>query len=346
MCFADTCWYGNLPINNMTYEFMLNISPTMDSINISFPQCCQMYLPIENYWINKNTLTISLNHIGEKYKLVFSLAESSILNGVVFSYASRPTDFYLIYKSRYITGKTIYQPWPHQNKLLKNLVESGDVDFSKLDILEYPNLNSKYFSLMNDLYGFNNFFASKSSLERAILLMRWVNKAIKQAGMIVLPIQRDGLSLLNYALQGNKELNCKGCSLILTDCLMSIGVLARTVHCMSSNAYDPESHYITEMYYKEKDKWIALDAAFGCYFEYDNEILGIEEIRKLLVSNQEILFKAYKNTINVKYKNKIKYGLIKNFYRFEYYSNYNPGYASLFSKTKKLLLEPSKQNAC
>lgn len=341
MNFADSVWCGHIPLNNNTYKFKLYISPDLNELRISFPQCHQIFIPVEDFYFQNNALIIHMHHIGEQYKLVLNLQDVRTVNGIVLSYNSLNVEFALKYESKYSLEHTSFQPYPSKQELIKRLKQGKEIDFSKLNEIVYPDCNDGYYKVLRDLYGLQNFFPAKSPIGKSITLTRWINKSIKQAGMVCLPIQRDGFTLLEHSLRFKKPLNCKGCSLILTDCLISLGVMARTVHCMSKDIFDPESHYITEMYAKDKNKWIAMDAAFGCFFESEGDILGIKEIREKLVEGQGVRVMSSRDVAIEKYREKIIYGMYKNFYRFEYYSSYEPGYASLFSNIKKILIEPA-----
>ena len=340
--FADTSWIGYLPIKNINYKFTLYISPNKEILNISFPQCGQKHMPIEVFHFVNNSLFVSIKHIGEDYDIVFCLQQNEkVLIGLLFEYDNNPVDFEMYYMSNYSKDKPVYQFWPKINDLIHKLAMNYVMDFSVLKNIKYPNTNNGYYISLRYIYGLNNFLLMKSSIEdKAIALTKWVNKSIRQSGMIVLPLRRDALSLLTYSVQNKNPLNCKGCSIILTDLLLSIGVMARSVHCMSSELLDVESHYITEFYSEKENKWIVMDPAFGCFFESKGNLLGLSEIRDKLASSKDFRILSSINVEKKKYKNKIIYGMCKNFYKFEYYSDYKPGYANPFMNTKMFLIEP------
>ena len=49
---------------------------------------------------------------------------------------------------------------------------------------------------------------------------------LKQAGMVILPTNCDALWLLENVQKLGMPLNCKGCSIILTDLLNAMGIKA------------------------------------------------------------------------------------------------------------------------
>ena len=343
MSLAGTTWRGLIPIKNKEFEFEIGFSYNLDDIRISFPQCGQFFIEPEEYSFYNDYVFVVCIHMGEYYKLILQKKTADAIKGLIFGDLSIPNSFLLFYKDEYNIQKSVYQPWPRKEKLINKLSNSSQIDYSKLETIKYPELNNIYYEVLRDRYNFNNFFPFEKGVDRAILMTKYINKLVPQKGMVVLPTQRDGITLLEYVLKNGGSLNCRGCSLILTDCLMSIGILARTVHCMSEDIFDPESHYLTEMLDSENDRWVIMDAAFGCFFESNGELLGVKEIRENLEKRIPICIKSSKKTFVERFKQKIEYNLIKNFYRFEYYSNYEPGYANLFLQTKKILIEPNNE---
>lgn len=340
MSIFDGKWIGQVELNQLDVIIEMNINISQNKLYLSFPQKGQYNIPISEYKIENNSLLLNLFDNELLGKIMLYPFEGRLL-GVLIHGSMMPVTFALDYRGQCsVQGGTQYQPYPKLSSLKKLLATNKNIDFYNTLMIRYPNVNHILLKILYDNYRLDSFVKYGSELEKSVRLMKWVNKAVKQKGMVALPENRDGLNLLNYAVKGKKPLNCKGCSIILTDLLLASNIAARMVHCKSFDKYDPESHFVTEAYISEKRKWIILDAAFGCIYEESNEILDIKELRIALAEDKKIEIKNSTNTLKPQDSNKIIYFLYKNFYKFEYYESYEPGYANEYSGVEKIIINP------
>ena len=103
----------------------------------------------------------------------------------------------------------------------------------------------------------------------------------------------NAINLLEHSFQKGKEygINCRALSITLTECLLSLGFMARTMYIMPFAPYDQDNHVVTHVYLKELKKWIMLDPTFGCYvMGKEKKPLNIFEIRELLANHEYIVF--------------------------------------------------------
>lgn len=126
---------------------------------------------------------------------------------------------------------------------------------------------------------------------KALKLLNWVSSNIYYNGSYDNHIELNALALLDYSF-GNDEkkgINCRSLATILTECLLSIGIRARTVYLMPMSPYDLDNHVVTITYIMELDKWVMLDPTYNSYF-IDNEgtMLSPWEVRYALANLGEI----------------------------------------------------------
>ena len=97
--------------------------------------------------------------------------------------------------------------------------------------------------------------------------------------------------MLEYAYDTGAEqgLNCYNLSIILTECLLSIGVPARTVLIMPFSPYDRDNHVVTHAYIADLGKWIMLDPTWSAYVkDAAGNILDVVELRGSLADGRDV----------------------------------------------------------
>ena len=125
---------------------------------------------------------------------------------------------------------------------------------------------------------------------------------------------RNLIRMLELKDDKNTVFVCRDLAIALTELYLSVGLKARYITCMSVFQKDKDSHVVTEVFWKKKNKWIMMDASFDSYIMNENkEILGLREIRnyfeekKTLIVSENI--KIIKPAYYLKYmaKNSLKY---------------------------------------
>lgn len=140
----------------------------------------------------------------------------------------------------------------------------------------------------------------------------------------------------------SRQLNCRGCAIVLNDVLLSIGVPTKFIACMSSDPYDPECHVTNSVYLKEFNKWIYLDVATQSFVVGENGVpMSVWEIREHLKLGNRLQFMIAPNIQNANLrKHNFENYLIKNMFCFLSYQKYGPYTDDWKNKNKKYLLLP------
>lgn len=153
------------------------------------------------------------------------------------------------------------------------------------------------YSELSGTYKLNEIAGNKSKFEKAINILNWISSNIYHYGSYDNHVTNTALELLKYAF-GNGEkngINCRSLSIALTECLLAIGIKARTVYIMPFSPYDFDNHVVCEAWIAEFNKWVMLDPTYNLYVTYNNIPLNILELRGLLAQQEEVIFNKEAN---------------------------------------------------
>lgn len=147
----------------------------------------------------------------------------------------------------------------------------------------------------NDLcesYKLNEIAGTKTDFDKAVNLLNWISSNIYHYGNYDNHITNKATELFHYALGKGEEygINCRSLSLALTECLLAIGIKARTIYIMPFSPYDFDNHVVCEAWISEMDKWIMLDPTYNLYASFNNIPLNIYELRGLLANQEEVYY--------------------------------------------------------
>lgn len=184
----------------------------------------------------------------------------------------------------------------------------------------------------------------EKDFDKAIYVMRVLHKILISKGQTAhVPTRRSGYSLMIRCKEEKKQLNCRGCAIVLNDVLLSIGIPSKFIACMSCDPYDPECHVANSVYIKEFNKWIYLDAATQSFVADENGIpMSIWEIHEQLKLGKKLRFMIAPNIQNVNLKkHNFENYLIKNMFCFLSYQQYGPYSDDWKNMNKKYLLLPA-----
>lgn len=167
----------------------------------------------------------------------------------------------------------------------------------------YEFMNDNLF-MLNDKYKINDIAGNENDLKKAINILNWLSENIYHKGNYDGRLPNNSIALLNYSYQAGQErgINCRSLSTVLTECCLSIGINARTIHIMPCSPYDGDNHVITSVYAKELQKWVLLDPTYNCYLRnMEDNVLDIFEIRKILSEKGDVKFNEEVNYNGCKY---------------------------------------------
>lgn len=172
----------------------------------------------------------------------------------------------------------------------------GDIQFS------YDTNHSRLDEL-NKSFAIELIAGSGDDFSKALNLLNWVSNHMYHKGNYVGTKGYNSLELLNYSFDKGIEygINCVGLATILTECLLSIGLKARSVFLMPCSPYDGDNHVVTHVFIKEMNKWVMLDPTLNAYLiNKEGLCLSLLELRNHLADQKAVFFNKEAN-----YNNKI-----------------------------------------
>lgn len=153
--------------------------------------------------------------------------------------------------------------------------------------------SDKQLQSLRQRYSLDGIAGHGDDLSKSLNILSWLSSNTIHKGNYGNHIPNNSLDLLEYAFQQGAEhgINCRALSIILTECLLSIGIMARTIYIMPFSPYDSDNHVITHAFIKSLNKWILLDPTYNSYIMDDrNNILNIFETRNCLANQEKLLF--------------------------------------------------------
>lgn len=145
---------------------------------------------------------------------------------------------------------------------------------------------------LREKYGLAAIAGEGDAFARAVRLMDWLTSHVRHDGSCNPEGQRCAMTALDYAFdKPERGINCAWLATTLTECLLSLGIPARTIYIMPFAPYDCDNHVVTHLWYAEKKRWVMLDPTTNCYTrDKAGNLLDVFDLRTLLADQQEVVF--------------------------------------------------------
>ncbi|MGB2982807.1 MAG: transglutaminase domain-containing protein, partial [Candidatus Bipolaricaulia bacterium] len=151
-----------------------------------------------------------------------------------------------------------------------------------------------------------------SEMERLVRVMQWAHGLTTHAPNPSRPDRMTGLYLTRLALDEGKRFNCWMFATVLNDAYLSLGFASRIVHLWPHRENPNESHVVTNVYSRELEKWVLMDADMCAYVTDEQGIpLGPDEIRERLIRRAPLYVS---DTIQMAYASWLGKPLLKRLY--------------------------------
>ncbi|BCJ92853.1 hypothetical protein acsn021_04220 [Anaerocolumna cellulosilytica] len=171
-------------------------------------------------------------------------------------------------------------------KMMKDFREDGmDITIKYLINDDYKDLLETY--KLKEIVG-----NTEGDFNKAINLLKWISSNVYHYGNYKNHITNTAMDLFEYSFGKGEAygINCRSLSLALTECLLAIGIKARTVYIMPFSPYDFDNHVVCEAFISEINKWVMLDPTYNLYATFNNIPLNILELRSLLADQEKVNF--------------------------------------------------------
>lgn len=137
----------------------------------------------------------------------------------------------------------------------------------------------------------------ENQFKTAINFLNWMNEHLLHGNEDHSFHERDALNILAQGYNNEKaRYNCMEQSIALSECLLSVGILAYPIWMYPYSPYDLDNHVVVHVFVKDLNKWIMIDPTWNSYCISEGEILNLFEMRELLSKR-----KIFKLNDDVKY---------------------------------------------
>ena len=129
-------------------------------------------------------------------------------------------------------------------------------------------------------------------MSKILNLLDWISTSISHKGNISEKIAMNTMVLMEYAYQKGQDhgINCRMKATILTEMLLSLGIVSRILSLHPLNPGDQDNHVVSQVWLSEKKKWIIVDPTTNSYFmDKNGEMLNAIELRERIISEDEIV---------------------------------------------------------
>jgi hypothetical protein len=126
-------------------------------------------------------------------------------------------------------------------------------------------------------------------LDQLARLLTWVHGLTTHARNPSWPERMNGLHLVELAREQGKRFNCWMYATVLNDVLLSLGHASRIIHLWPKKERPNESHVVTSVYSREREKWIHLDPDMCAFVTDESAVpLSVMEIRERIIARQPL----------------------------------------------------------
>ena len=145
-------------------------------------------------------------------------------------------------------------------------------------------------AVLREKYGLAAIAGEGESFTRAVRLMDWLTTHVRHDGSCNPEGKRCAMTALEYGYdQPERGINCAWLATTLTECLLSLGIPARTVFIMPFAPYDSDNHVVTHVW--TGAQWVMLDPTTNSYVrDAEGNLLDVFTLREKLADQQEIVF--------------------------------------------------------
>jgi hypothetical protein len=149
-------------------------------------------------------------------------------------------------------------------------------------------------------YGLFEVAGSKDDFDKAINLLEWISSNIFHYGNYRNHVENTAMKLFEYSFGKGVEngINCRSLSLALAECLLAVGINARTIYIMPFSPYDFDNHVVCEAWIERLGKWVMLDPSYNLYVFHEGIYLSVLEFRELLANQTAVMINERANYNN------------------------------------------------
>lgn len=151
-------------------------------------------------------------------------------------------------------------------------------------------MNSPELTELREKYSLADIAGDGSAFDRTVRVMDWLTTHVRHNGSCNPEGRRCAMTALDFACdREDKGVNCAWLATTLTECLLSLGIPARTIYIMPFAPYDCDNHVVIHAW--TGTQWVMLDPTCNCFVkDTAGNLLDVFSLRALLADQQEVVF--------------------------------------------------------
>ena len=166
-----------------------------------------------------------------------------------------------------------------------------DFSLSCKDFIISHDTGGNALNTLRKTYSLEKVAGEDREFAKAINVMRWVHDNVLHNGGTkdVEFIPKDAMSILAYSFGKGTEYGvyCRLQAIVFTECCLSLGMPARTIHCLPFSPNDFDSHVVSMVYICDYNKWVYFDPGNNAYFmDMQGVPLSPLEVRAALAADE------------------------------------------------------------
>jgi len=164
-------------------------------------------------------------------------------------------------------------------------------DFNRddaVDIVFTYNFDDQKLAQLDGKWGLSEIAGAGDTRSRALNLLHWLCAHTVKGNPQSLPegLRMNADALLDWSFdQPGNDPNCKHLAIILSECLLTVGIKAYALWCFPK-VYEGENHVVVQVWLPEESCWIMLDPSFNLYvMDQAGRILDAPAFRQALTEH-------------------------------------------------------------
>ncbi|HAN77506.1 MAG TPA: transglutaminase domain-containing protein [Bacteroidales bacterium] len=175
-----------------------------------------------------------------------------------------------------------------------DILKSGE-NYNSNDKREFPEFSfqasdNPNLIALRKAFNLDSIAGKGNDVSQILNLLHWIHNLVPHDGNHENPFVRNAISMLSVCEKEKRGLNCRGLSIVLNECYLSLGIKSRHITCLPKDSTDIECHAINMVYAKSLNKWLWIDPTFDAYIKNEKgELLGIQEVRERLINGKMLI---------------------------------------------------------
>ncbi len=174
-------------------------------------------------------------------------------------------------------------------------------DNRNIPAFTYQSSDNPNLIILRKSFNLDSIAGSGDEISKIKNMLHWIHNLIPHDGNHDNPVVKNAKSMVAECKMDHRGLNCRGLATVLNECYLSMGIKSRFITCLPKDSLkrDMDCHVINMVYSKSMKKWLWIDPTNEAYVMNEKgEMLGIEEVREQIISDQPLVINSDANWNN------------------------------------------------